>query len=114
MARLRRDASAIGVVRTGLGARSPFEVQRRDARPHDPTGAAQLVEPRRVVFVDACGKNLGFPRRSGRFESFELRHDVGHRVRAFDARFRRDALPFEQEAHEVARFDRLDLAAQAD
>ena len=96
----------------------PFAVRRwlsaewRDPRPYDAAGAAQFVEPRRVVFVDARRQDLCFPRGGRRFEAFELRHDVGHRIGTFDSGLRRDALPFEQEAHQVAHFDRLDFLAQ--
>ncbi|MDL1863549.1 DDE-type integrase/transposase/recombinase [Betaproteobacteria bacterium PRO7] len=87
-------------------------VQRRDARPHDAAGAREVVEPGRVVFVDARRQDLGFPCRRRRFEAFELRDDVGDRIGAFDARLGRDALPFEEEVQEVARLDRLDLLPQ--
>ena len=88
-------------------------IQRGDARPHDSSRAAQLIQPRRVVFVHPGRQDLRFPRRSWRLVAFQLRDDACDRVRTFDARIRRDALPFEEEAHEVARLDGFDFLAQA-
>jgi hypothetical protein len=76
-------------------------------------GRAQVVEPGDRIVADARGQQSRFPRGRRRLEAFELREHAGERFGAADARGRRDALPVEQEAHEIARLDRLDLAAQA-
>ncbi|MFP5407088.1 MAG: ATP-binding cassette domain-containing protein, partial [Gammaproteobacteria bacterium] len=96
------------------GARRPRAtcLQRGYARPDHPAGAAQLVEPARVVLVHPCRQDLCLPGRGRRLEAFELRHDARYRIGALDPCLRGDALPLEQEAHEIACFHRFDLAPQ--
>ena len=59
-----------------------------------------------------AGSSLGLPGAGRRLEAFELREHGDQRIRPARPRRRRYVLPVEQEAHEVARLDRLDLAAQ--
>ena len=84
-----------------------------ETRPHETTGEALLIEPGGFVLTDAVGQDLGLPGAGRRFESFELRQDCAHCVGSLHAQRRRDALPLEQEAQKVPRFDRFDLRAQA-
>ena len=82
-------------------------------RPQRAAGGAQLVEPARRVVGHPRRQQLGLPRRRRRLVAFELRQHAGERVGPADAAARRDVLPLEQEAREIARLDRLDLAPQA-
>src|SRR6185437_17145435 len=88
--------------------------QRRRAqpRPHDASRKTEIVEPGDLVAFDARGQNLALPSRCGRFEAFELREHARECIGTCDLRAGSDALPLEQEAHEVARFYGFDLAAQ--
>ena len=88
-------------------------VARAEARPRDPSGQALIIEPARLVLGEARRQDLGLPGAGRSLEAFELGDDHLERVRPLHARVRRDALPAEQEAQEVARGDRLDLGAQA-
>ena len=60
-----------------------------------------------------AGSRFRLPRAGRRLEAFQQRDRGGNRVRPFQARLLRHALPGEQEAQEVARGDRFDLGAQA-
>ena len=91
--------------------RSPIAA-RPQPRPGDAAGEALIVEPGGIVFGDARRQDLGLPGAGRRLETFELAEHRGERVRALHASLRRHPLPFEQEAQEVARRDRLDLGAQ--
>ena len=111
-----RASSVIGVVRTGDGI-ALAAVLPGDARPQPRPGDA----PDRHRSSSQAGS---YPaRRAGRISVSQAPagaskpsscadHRV-ERVRPLHARVRRDALPAQQEAQEVARRDRLDLRAQA-
>ena len=71
------------------------------------------IEPARLILGEACRQDLGLPGDGGSLEALELGHDHFERVRPLHACVGRDPLPAEQETHEVARGDRLDLGAQA-
>ena len=104
------------MVRTGAALRSlPLvrPLRGRQPRPGDAPGEAVIVEPGRLVVGEARGQDLGLPGAGRRLEAFELPDHRVERVGPLHARIRRDALPGEQEAQEVARGDRLDLGAQA-
>ena len=109
----RRGSSSTGVERSDAARGTALARERAQARPQRAPGRAQVVEPRAGVVLHARRQDLRFPHRRRRLEAFELAEHAGERVGAADAARRADALPVEQEAHEVARLDRLDLAAQA-
>ena len=112
-AMLRRCSSAIGVVRTGPPACSPLIVGA-DSRVHTARPERhKIVEPGEVVRLHPRRQDLGLPRGRRRFVTFELREDRRQRIGPFDRVLRRQVLPLEQEAHEVARLDRLDLLRAA-
>ena len=83
------------------------------AHPGEMSRQAPFVEPGRVIVGEPRRQDLRLPCGGRRFEAFELGQDRIERLRAGHPRFRRDALPGEQEAQEVARRHRLDLGAQA-
>ena len=100
----RRCSSAVAI-------RPPSD--RPQARPCDPSGEAEIIEPGWFVLGDTRRQDLGFPGASRRLEPFELADDRFDGVRPFHLGVGRDPLPAEQEAQEVARGDRLDLRAQS-
>ena len=102
--RAHRRHGALAAVRAALA--------RLEARPGDPPGEALVVEPARLVAGDARRQDLGLPGAGRRLEAFELGDDHLDRVGPLHARVRRDPLPADEEAQEVARGDRLDLGAQ--
>ena len=90
--------------------RSAAPLRGAQPRPRDAPGEAAVVEPGRLVVGEARGQDLGLPGAGRRLEAFELRDHRVERIGPLHARVRRDVLPVEQEAQEVARGDRLDLA----
>ena len=104
------------MVRTGRHAALAAvrsSVARAKARPGCPPCQAVIVEPTRLIFGEACRQDLGLPGGGRGLEALELRHDDLEGVRPLHACIGRHALPAKQEAHEVARGDRLDLGTQA-
>ena len=71
-----------------------------------------IVEPGGLVFGEPRGQNLGLPRTGWRLKPFELPDQDLDCVRPLHAGIRRNPLPVEEEAQEVACRDRLDLGAQ--
>src|SRR5438270_10294893 len=94
------------------GAPAGLRPARGEARPHEAPGEALLIEPGGLVLADARGQDLGLPGARWRLEALELREDRAHRIGTLHAKRGRDALPVEEEAHEVARLGGLDLYAQ--
>ena len=80
--------------------------------PHDAACQALLVEPCRVVFRDACGQNLSFPRAGRRIDAFELTEHRRYCIRPLHPRARRDPLPIEEKPQEIPRQHRFDLGAE--
>ncbi len=75
--------------------------RRVEAGPECTPGKAQAVQPGRIVIAHARGQHIGFPRNRGDFVTLELfddRRETGH---AFRSGCCGNALPVEQEAHEV-------------
>src|SRR6185436_4571316 len=99
---------AIGAVLVGLGGRAP----RAEAAPHHVTGEAHLVEPARVVAVEARWQHLALPRAGRGLEALELLDDPAEALGTDQLRVAGDALPAEQEAHQRGRAHRLDLLAE--
>ena len=82
-------------------------------RPGHFTGHAQLVEPGAPVPGHAAWEHRLLPDAGGDLEALELRDGCGDACAPLALRARGDALPAQQEAHEVLRGDRLDLLPQA-
>src|SRR6516225_2483283 len=80
--------------------------------PREMSCQTPVVEPERLVSIDARGKDLGFPRGSRGLETFDLPDDRVDGARAFHACRRRDMLPSTQKADEVTHSNRLDLRPQ--
>src|SRR5204863_297741 len=80
--------------------------------PGDVAGEAQLVEPRGLVACDARGQHLALPSGRRQLEALELLDDALEAVAAVQLLARLDVLPGEEEAHEIGRAHRLDLAAE--
>ena len=99
----------MGVVRTGA---APTDFAGVQPRPQRAAREAQAVEPVRIVFVEPRGEHVALPGGGRDLVALELRDDRGEAFDAFGLRLARDALPFEQEAHEVRARHRLDLGAQ--
>ena len=98
-----RTRGALAIGRAGRG----------ETRPDDAPAAALLVEPVDRVVGQARRQHLGLPGRGRAFEALELGQHAGQRIGAARPHARRQPVPVEQEAHEVARLDRFDLATQA-
>ena len=80
--------------------------------PGDAAGTAQLVQPADRVIAHARWQDLRFPRAGRGLVTFQLCQRGDQRIGAVQAGGRRHVLPVEQEAHQRAPADRLDLAAQ--
>src|SRR5262249_20902820 len=80
--------------------------------PGDLPRQAQLIERRAIVAADPRRQDVALPRSRRRLEALELRENLGETLRAVELRPRRDVLPAEEEAEEVLRRRRLDLAPQ--
>ena len=104
----------IGVVRTGLGARVPSRSHAAARCASTRRGPARLSSSSQVgsYSLTRAGRISVSHAAAGASKPSSCDDDAGDRIGAFDARFGRDALPLEQEAHEVARRHRLDLLAQ--
>ena len=74
---------------------------------------AELIEPGRVVAVEPRRQDLALPRAGGGLVARELVEHAREPVGADHLRALGDPLPAQQEPHERAGVDRLDLAAQA-
>ena len=85
---------------------------RRQPAPHDLAREAQLIEPLRIVAVQARRQDLALPRAGGGLEALQLLEHAAEPVGADQLRATRDALPPQQEPHQRRRAHRLDLAAQ--
>src|SRR5690242_1018574 len=95
------------------GGGSGFSTAMRKPCPHETSSETLLIEPCRVVFIDARRQNLRLPRTGRGFEALELRENGGDGVRPFHSRARSRSLPLEEEAQQIAGSDRLDLGPQA-
>src|SRR5579862_2684532 len=95
------------------GAALAATATRGEARPYEAARQALLIEPGGLVLADPARQQLRLPRAGRRLETLELREDHTDRIGALHPRLAGDPLPFEQEAQEVARIDRLDLSAQS-
>lgn len=82
-----------------------------DARPDDPAGAAQVVQPQERIIFHTCRQQFAFLRACGRFEALQLGERLLPRVRSLKLRFLRQ-VQLEQQAQEVLALDGLDLAPQ--
>ena len=115
----RRGAARAAAARSASRAasRRPRALRRRCAggrsRVHTARPAGTVVEPRDRVVVDARRQQLGFPRGAGASKPSSCASTPASASGPLSALAGADVLPLEQEAHEVARLDRLDLAAQA-
>ncbi len=103
----------MGVDFTGAAPRSGFDVRLARRVQTKRPEQALLVQPRRFVLVDAGREDFRFPGACRCFEAFELAENRGEGIGALHPCGWRHALPFEQEAQEVARLNGLDLGAQA-
>src|SRR5690242_5625730 len=83
-----------------------------EARPDKSSRQTLLVEPRRLVLADSRGQDLGFPSARRCLKSFELPQHRSNSVGSLHATLRSHALPFKQEAQEVAGGDGLDFSSQ--
>ena len=109
------------MIARGGGARLGGRAARREPRPRDLAGEAQLVQPRGRVVLDAARRATRLPGGRRRLEALELDR-LTHAARPSSLRpfgFERrpaaaatEVLPAQQEAHVVLRRDRVDLAAQ--
>src|SRR5262249_56849105 len=82
-----------------LGAVGP----RPQPRPGDPPGEAALVEPGRLIALEARGQDLALPRRRRRFEALDLPDERVERLRTFHAYIGAHVLPGDPQAPETAR-----------
>src|SRR5262249_19517761 len=82
---------------------------RPQPRPGGAAAEATLVEPGRLIALEARRKDLALPRRRRRFETLDLPDQRVERLRAFHARIGAHVLPGEQKAQEIAGRHRLDL-----
>ncbi len=89
-----------------------ISLARRKTGPYEASRQTLLVQPGRLVFADPRRQDLRFPGAGGRLEAFQLTQDSADGVGSFHAPIRGNALPFQQEAQEVARRDRRDLGPQ--
>jgi hypothetical protein len=95
----------------GRGGRRGGLPQPR-ARPDQPPGKAERVQPQRVVLGQARGKDVPLPGGRRRLVALEPLDEPREALRALEDRLGRHVLPVEQEAHEVRRRDGRDLAPQ--
>ena len=86
--------------------------RRRQPTPGDLPRETQAVEPQRVVLAEPGRKHVGFPGTRGHFVAIEQLEHRAEPFRSLGPGVRCDALPPQQEPHEVRRRDRLDLLAQ--
>src|SRR6185437_8199365 len=73
----------------------------------------ELIEPARLIAVDALGEDVALPCHGGDLEALQLRHHVHHAALAVAALLTADSVTGQQVAHEVLGTHGLDLAAQA-
>ena len=113
--RLRAAKNEIGAMRVGRTWRSASSNagMRRQPRPGDFAGEAEIVQILRAVFGDAPLQHALFPRCRRDLETLQLAHDLQYAVRAVKLGVGRDMLPAQQELVELRRRDRGDFAAQA-
>src|SRR2546426_12194296 len=74
---------------------------------------AEPAEPQRIVLPEPRGEDVRLPGARRQLEAVEQLQHGREPLRPLGPRVRGDALPAEQEAHEVGRRHRLDLLAQA-
>jgi hypothetical protein len=103
----------IGVARDGTrpGRRVRLDVAHRQPSPGDLARQARLIQPLASVAVHPAGEYGVLPRPGGQLVALQLLNDAEHTAPALAPGARRDALPAQQEPHEVPGGDRLDLAA---
>ena len=85
---------------------------RRQPAPRDRAAEAQLIEPGRVVAVEPRGQDLALPRAGRGLEPRQLIEHARQAVGADHLGALGHPLPAQEEPHERAGVDRLDLAAQ--
>src|SRR2546430_1846173 len=95
-----------------VGASMPRTLGALETAPGDVARKAQLVEPRGFVARDARGQHLALPSGRCQLEALELLDDALEPVATVQLLARLDVLPREEEAHEIGRAHRLDLAAE--
>ena len=85
---------------------------RRETPPADGPSQAKLIQPSRVVFIDAAREDLFFPGVGGNLEALQLMQNLQQATLAAQLGLRRDVLPAQQPAHKLCRGDRFDLLAK--
>ena len=86
---------------------------RTHAPPRDLPGEAQPVQPQGIVFAKPGGKHVRLPRARGHFVSVQQVQDGRESFGTLGAGVGRDALPAQQEPHEVGGRNRLDFLTEA-
>ena len=98
--------------RAGGQAGVPARLAGAEAAPGEGAVEAQLVEPGGVVVGQARGQQVALPGNGRGLEALQPLDDGAQPLLAAQAGVGRAVLPAQQEAHEVARADGLDLLAQ--
>ena len=107
----RRASAPGGGARPAPRRRLGFVRQRRSRGvPTRPRRRDRAARGRRGRIGDARRQDVALPRRPRQLEALQLRDHLPHAVAAVQLRAGCDVLPDEEEAHEVGRRDRLDLA----
>src|SRR5690348_10309329 len=83
----RRCAALAAILSSIVGAQP---------RPRDPPGQALIIQPRRLVPVEARRQDLGLPGPGRRLETFELTDQYLERIRPLHTGIWRNALPGEE------------------
>src|SRR3569623_720814 len=109
LARQQRDGRHAH--RRGLALLVAFVFRWLQTQPCEMARAAEAVEHLRVITFDARRQDVGLPGGGGYGVAFQLLQHRRERLAALAARLA-EVLPAQQEAHEVGRTDRFDLAAE--